>query len=301
MGNVIDSYACSVTFPIKICFTTIVADDGKIIPRHATIFPTNICNLNCSFCSHSECDRESSIDFQHLKEMVKEGKYFGFRAITLSGGGEPLLYNSIEDLIWFIHRQGIEIGLITNGTLLNRIPKTLLNKLTWCRISMSDNRDILNDNIVDIIRNTDITWGCNYILTENFNRQLLLALLKQAAQLDFEYFRITDDQHNDNIELPNIKLPEFAYYFRRNDYMEPGGACYIGLLKPTINVDGLIYPCCHPTTMKRLDSKNAIAVSIQELYDKQPVFDGSICLKCPFMQYNRILGKLKSITHSAFL
>ncbi|MBC8488509.1 MAG: radical SAM protein [Bacteroidetes bacterium] len=296
-----DSYACSVTVPVKICFTTIATDDGKIIPRHATIFPTNICNLNCPFCSHADCDRKSSIDFQYLKEMIKEGRYLGLNAITLSGGGEPLCYSDIIKLLQFIQQQNIKIGLITNGSLLHSIPKVVLHNLTWCRISMSDTRDMLDNRIIDIIKSVDITWGYNYILTENPNKQLLLELLKQAAQLNFEYFRITTDQHNNNIKSLDITLPKFAYFFNRNIRMRRGKECYIGLLKPTINADGFIYPCCHPTTMKGLNSQHIIAKSFQELYDKQPVFDGHICSKCPFMEYNEILNKLKSITHTAFL
>jgi len=51
-----DSYTAADAFPIKVLKNSIL-QNGKIKPFHIQLYPTNVCNLNCSFCSCANRNR----------------------------------------------------------------------------------------------------------------------------------------------------------------------------------------------------------------------------------------------------
>lgn len=126
--------------------------NGSGMPVSAWIAPTDICNAKCSFCSVGERVGDV-LPFGVIKGFVDQLHNLGLKSVTLSGGGNPLLYKckltgkTIEDVIGYIHGLGIQVAMITNGMPLmtysggrkswkNMRPETL-DKLTWCRISMA--------------------------------------------------------------------------------------------------------------------------------------------------------------------
>jgi MoaA/NifB/PqqE/SkfB family radical SAM enzyme len=148
--------------------------NGSGMPVSAWIAPTDVCNAKCSFCSVGE--REGDVlPFGIIKGFVDQLHALGLKSVTLSGGGNPLLYRckltgkTIKDVIDYIYGLGIQVAMITNGMplalfrddtgqdlsgltavgqfLMNatgacrrswkNLPPETLDKLTWCRISMA--------------------------------------------------------------------------------------------------------------------------------------------------------------------
>ena len=147
--------------------------NGSGMPVSAWIAPTDVCNAKCSFCSVGERVGDV-LPFSIIKHFVDTLHGLGLKSVTLSGGGNPLLYKckltgkTIGDIIDYIHGLGIQVAMITNGMPLvdwycngvgyakkedaikwpdfddcfvrkswkNMRPDTL-DKLTWCRISMA--------------------------------------------------------------------------------------------------------------------------------------------------------------------
>lgn len=126
--------------------------NGSGMPVSAWIAPTDVCNAKCSFCSVGE--REGDVlPFGVIKGFVDQLHELGLRSVTLSGGGNPLLWKckltgkTIKDVIDYIHGLGIQVAMITNGMPLKaypddriswrNLPPETLDKLTWCRISMA--------------------------------------------------------------------------------------------------------------------------------------------------------------------
>jgi hypothetical protein len=126
--------------------------NGSGMPVSAWIAPTDVCNAKCSFCSVGE--REGDVlPFGIIKGFVDQLHALGLKSVTLSGGGNPLLYRckltgkTIVDVIDYIHGLGIQVAMICNGMLLmtylggrkswKNLPPETLDKLTWCRISMA--------------------------------------------------------------------------------------------------------------------------------------------------------------------
>lgn len=80
---------------------------------------------------------EGKLHHRFAVDLPKQMKEAGIPAIEITGGGEPTLWPYFDEIIENLYRNGIEIGLVTNGSNLSsdRI-KLLVNSLTWIRFSM---------------------------------------------------------------------------------------------------------------------------------------------------------------------
>lgn len=117
-------------------------------PVYIRIKPTNKCNHNCVYCHyrHSYLDLDEynpadEIPRDKMLEIVADMKEMGTRAVTFSGGGEPLLYPYIEETMQAVIDAGIDLSIITNGSLLSGKRAELLAKAKWVRISLESVRD----------------------------------------------------------------------------------------------------------------------------------------------------------------
>jgi len=99
-------------------------------PWHLEIHPTNRCNVKCFFCINNGCEafkNESQLPWPRLQAFLERLTAEGLRMLRLSGGGEPLLYSSIRDLLDLLGQKHVRlVDLNTNGTLLKPFAKTLV-------------------------------------------------------------------------------------------------------------------------------------------------------------------------------
>lgn len=100
---------------------------------------TNACNHACPGCTFSYLVNydKSSIPFDLAKKTIKDLGEFGVKAITFSGGGEPLVYGEgrVLELMEYAKSFDMDVALITNGSLLT--PDSRYFELTeWVRISL---------------------------------------------------------------------------------------------------------------------------------------------------------------------
>ncbi len=84
----------------------------------------DVCNFKCRYCFQKTCNKKS-LSLEEAKNVVlKIKKYFVEHKIKNGeiniAGGEPLLYKDLIPLMIFIHKQGIKVSIITNGSLLNK-------------------------------------------------------------------------------------------------------------------------------------------------------------------------------------
>lgn len=85
---------------------------------------TNMCNLNCSFCSKDNIPKkEMSVDeFNIVISKVKEHT----NNIYLHVKGEPLLHSKLDELLNICDKNNINVRITTNGTLLEKNKDILL-------------------------------------------------------------------------------------------------------------------------------------------------------------------------------
>lgn len=159
---------------------------GKPRPVVSHIMLTDVCNHRCAFCSVQSRDGES-LSPEVVRGYVAQLKPLGLKAVILSGGGNPILYKNggwdFNDAVDFLHGEGLEIGVISNGMPLsdwNNVtasrplgdgtrkswkavrPQTL-DKLTWLRISMAGLDHKENAVYVPDIDPTKTTLGFSYV------------------------------------------------------------------------------------------------------------------------------------------
>ena len=102
---------------------------------------TNVCNLNCTFCSKSKRP-PLFMDMELFKTILTklEGhtKHLYFHVL-----GEPLLHPKLSEFIQISHEKGYQVNITTNGTLLQETiyEKLLKDGLRQVNISLHSWKD----------------------------------------------------------------------------------------------------------------------------------------------------------------
>ena len=120
--------------------------DKKILPPiHIRIKPTNVCNHDCWYCaykvSHLQLGKDmverDYIPEEKMLEILKDCKEMGVKAITFSGGGEPLVYKFMPQTLRYLVTTDIAFATLTNGSKLSgEIAELFAQYGTWVRVSM---------------------------------------------------------------------------------------------------------------------------------------------------------------------
>lgn len=314
------SYTSADSVPIKLLknrgFLSGIKRDF-IQPVHIQFCPTNKCNLKCGFCSCSQVDKDKEMSFEKCVGLINSFVKLDCQSVTITGGGEPLMHKDINKIISEFKRRGIEIGLVTNGTLLARLNQESLGSITWCRISCSDERK-LNAKIQETIQEASkIDWAFSYVVTSEYKVENLKEHIEFANKNDFSHVRVVSDLIDlDSVpSMQHIKDSTWrtdtsrVIYQERKGYSRGAKKCLISLLKPIISADGGIYPCCgvqyaknnqsydFPESMRMGDTS-----LINTIWQEQVGFDGSKCIRCYYDNYNQVLeGLLSDIKHLEFV
>jgi MoaA/NifB/PqqE/SkfB family radical SAM enzyme len=315
-----DTYISAGVFPIKLLKNNIIKN-GKIQPLHVQLYPTNLCNQNCSFCSCANRNKKDVLPLNEIELIMKEAKECGCKAMTISGGGEPTIHPHINEIIEIVRKLGISIGMAANGLNLKRVKLETLNKLTWCRISHDDNRsfDSPYKSMLSKIINKcpDVDWGFSYVVTANINYKTLKDVIKFSHLNKFTHVRIISDllDLENVVEMDEIKKAlkgvddSHVIYQGRKTYTKGYKKCLISLLKPVVNADGKLYGCCgiqyisdNPSLKCDKDLAMGDALDIAKLYEKQQFFDGSVCDRCYYSKYNELLNYMtQDLDHVEFV
>jgi len=120
--------------------------DNKVVaPVHVRIKPTNRCNHNCWYCAYRTDDLKLGEDMVEadqipetkMMEIVDDLIDMKVKAVTFSGGGEPLLYKPLPEVVDRLGNAGIKVATLSNGTnLRGRMAEAFARHGTWVRISV---------------------------------------------------------------------------------------------------------------------------------------------------------------------
>jgi len=306
-------YVAAGAFPIKLVRCKDAIIDGRIVPYHLQLFPTNRCNKNCPFCSCLKIDRRLELSFNEIKQILDYFRKLGSKAITISGGGEPTLHQNLNDILLYAKLLGYEIGLVSNGVLWSKKGNFDIanNTLTWSRLSVTD--DTINN--IEIYANNllYVDVGLSYVVVEDTNVDNVSRIFKVAESIkNLTHIRLVTNINKNKLEnvLLNIKnsigyLSTKAIYQCRDESVRGTSNCLISLLKPVIAADGYLYPCCGVQYASgiSLDMPKQYRMGKWSEYEKMVGFNGSICDKCYYSKYNQILEVLivKKLKHLSFL
>ncbi|MDP2091175.1 MAG: radical SAM protein [Candidatus Gracilibacteria bacterium] len=103
------------------------------------------CQLSCKFClSSSSIEGTNELNIEQLKRIIQEMGELGVFRVKL-GGGEPLIYPYIFDVIKLLRDNHIFVSLSTNGKKMNRKIAQLL-KLYGVKVSVSMDGNLENND-----------------------------------------------------------------------------------------------------------------------------------------------------------
>lgn len=312
------SYTSANSLPLKLIKNEqflLDTKDGKIYPLHLQLNPTNRCNLKCSFCSCKNTDKERELSIDEVYKLIDTFSGLGCRAVTITGGGEPLMHDGINKIIRRFKNADISVGLVTNGLLLDR----LIEPVKWCRISCCDERKFnsrtatIMEDSVDALFNID--WAFSYVVGENYDPDNLIKYVEFANTHNFTHVRVVSDliDLDKCVDMQTVKETlngiddSLVIYQGRKEYAHGQRNCYLSLLKPVVGADGKVYPCCGVQYARKeqdLDLPESMCMGddIDRIYKEQSYFDGSKCFRCYYKNYNDVIGTLLSdIQHKEFI
>ncbi|MDR1083413.1 MAG: radical SAM protein [Deltaproteobacteria bacterium] len=88
-------------------------------PMWVNLEPTNVCQLECFFCSRQLSDRPLGyLDLDLAKSLFSETARYPGAAVRLTGWGEPLLHPRIAELTDMIKGFGLKLKIYTNSMAL---------------------------------------------------------------------------------------------------------------------------------------------------------------------------------------
>ncbi|RLI59817.1 MAG: hypothetical protein DRO67_09575, partial [Candidatus Asgardarchaeum californiense] len=118
-----------------------IAKGEFLVPVTVDTDPANACNYKCIWCN--------AFDYMHgsvKKQILPEGhllkladfyKEWGTHSTCIAGGGEPLMNPGMPAFLEKLNENGIESGIITNGSLLtDELIEIIARTSRWCGISM---------------------------------------------------------------------------------------------------------------------------------------------------------------------
>lgn len=141
---------------------------------------TNICNLNCSFCSKTKrTKKEMTID-EFEKVLEKIDNYTDYLYLHIQG--EPLLHSKLDELLKLCEKNKKFVNITTNGVFLN------------------EKVDILNNH--SCVRQLNISLHCENNKKDYF-KDIFEAVDKLNKNIYISYRIWIDDK--ENIILDNLK------------------------------------------------------------------------------------------------
>lgn len=111
-------------------------------PYKVTVFPTNICNLECKHCWRiwADYDRtyKSELSDERLLELIDEGAEAGVEEWYFVGGGDPMARGKLMMKVFErIRELGMNGTVHTNGTLFKPGMLERLIEIGWDRVMVS--------------------------------------------------------------------------------------------------------------------------------------------------------------------
>ena len=271
---------------------------------------TNICNLNCSFCSKDKRSlKEMSIEeFEITLQKIKNYT----KTIYLHVKGEPLLHSKLETILELANNYNFNVRITTNGTLLkekyNIIKKFSNIKQINVSLHSENNKknyfedifktsDILSTNIPIVYR----IWTLDDFNLDKLSTFIVDKIIEHY-HLDTEFRKLVINEKNIKIKnnLYLDKDNEFDWPTNESDNKDKFGSCLGTRTHIAILSNGDIVPCCLDSSA-RLKLGNIFNDNIEDILSnplfikintgfKHNILNYNLCRNCNFRK-KRIIEK----------
>ncbi len=255
--------------------------EGKLpYPRMAIVYPTYVCNHNCHDCLYGEWNRCHHVimEARRFPVLVESLVSLRVRAVEFSGGGEPTLHPKFVRLAHCMANEGLEMGLLTNGTMISGpILETLVEHFTYVRVSIDGHTsELFNEirrpspsagleRVVENVQNlrrardearTPLTIGAKVLLSRR-NYGSLVEMVRFCRDVGFDYVQFKPLRNSPQSLVPT-EIDTANYILDGIKSNSPGilvygGAtgssysrkCWLTPIHLVVDPMGDVYPCCY--------------------------------------------------------
>ena len=182
---------------------------------------TNVCNSKCHFCFgfFDQKNNQVSITLKEAKNILNQIKKFGGKAVTFTGGGDPLCNKDTIAAVKYAKKLGLDVGFITNGILLNKDNvKDIVSSCVWIRVSLDAatketylKTHCLNSNIFELVvsnikllakekraQKSNITIGVGFLTYDRTINEIIdFAKLSSTLGVDYAQYRPLLKKHTE--------------------------------------------------------------------------------------------------------
>jgi MoaA/NifB/PqqE/SkfB family radical SAM enzyme len=115
---------------------TVAAGQKLTGPLVVDLDPTTFCDLACPECISGTLLNQGRFTKERLFSLAEELVTADVKAVVLIGGGEPLAHPGTGKVIQILGEAGLHVGIVTNGTMIDRHMTVLSEHATWLRVSV---------------------------------------------------------------------------------------------------------------------------------------------------------------------
>jgi radical SAM protein with 4Fe4S-binding SPASM domain len=241
------------------------------LPISIELHPSNKCNLQCRWCIDASIRENADfLPFPIIEKFFEDIQATKI-GITIEGGGEPMLYPWFDEMIEKAASFGINLGLITNGTV--PINHDLIRYFTWIRVSLDagspeeyrlekkrDRFQSVLANIEEIGRlKQNTTLGVSYVLTQD-NVGHIIPLLYKLDEFGVDFISIGPVEEHASICVTESQLQHLETELQDNSKFlklhvtlntlansnrddNKGLSCIAHSLRSIIHADGNVVLC----------------------------------------------------------
>ena len=192
-------------------------EDRVSPPVHIRLKPENRCNHDCWWCCYradsllmsEKMDAEARIPRDKMREIARDMVGMGVRAVTFSGGGEPLLYPWFEETARRLLDGGLKLAVLTNGSPLSgETAELLAAEASWLRVSMDGlsgsayarSRGVPEREAGRIVENLEAfaatpgrrcVLGVNYVVTRE-NHAETVPFLRRMKEIGADHVKVCE-------------------------------------------------------------------------------------------------------------
>jgi organic radical activating enzyme len=216
-----------------------------VAPIHVSIWPTIRCNFKCSYCCCKDTPRNApDLGLEVYIRAINVLRRYGTKAIEFSGGGEPLLWESFNSAVSYAAGIGLKVSLITNGVYLNKIPKEVLEKLAWIRISFQSAEHAKS---IDYAHLKGIKYSGSCIATGEIGGiQKLVSMAEFCGENKIPLRIATEKPCGGEFESRVrhiVSLAGYPYVFFSDKLHGVPDGCYMAWIRAAIDWEGNFLPC----------------------------------------------------------
>lgn len=248
-------------------------------PRFLSIWLSEICNLDCTYCYFAETNHDPTRTFMKTEEILpwlREMRAFGAEALEFSGGGEPTVHKDFTTIFDEAGKMGYALGLITHAC--NPMPLEILaQRAKYVRCGLDAATPETHEkikrkpgrfnaavaNIKELVRLRDaynsgtFTVGIKVVLNSlNFHEYQDVVWL--AGELGVDYIQVKYEHSSDH-PLTSEQLEIAQEFFnvqadlREGDkfkvlgnmyHQEATVKCFMSPIHSVVNARGELLQCC---------------------------------------------------------